>query len=94
MMQITSVPLGLVSTQAPLISSSNTFSEAARQSSYLSNLCDHKERREGAYARDKLNIRANAPSPRLPKSSVQKGGAYFQELMVNRLKAAAWNLPV
>ena len=78
MVQVASVPLGLVSTQAPLVSSSNTFSEAARQLSWLSNLRvrtqDHEERREGAYAQDELDIRANAPSPLLPKSTVQKGG--------------------
>ena len=28
----------------------------------------------GAFARDKMNIRANTPSPLLPQSSVQKGG--------------------
>ena len=44
---------------------------------------DHEEWREEAYARDELNIRANAPSPLLPKSSVQKGGAYFRELTVH-----------
>ena len=43
---------------------------------------DHEERREGAYARDELNVPANAPSPLLPKSSVQKGEAYFRELTV------------
>ena len=43
----------------------------------------YEERREGAYARDELNIHANAPSPLLSKSSVQKGGgAYFRELTV------------
>ena len=34
------------------------------------------------YARDEINIRANAPSPLLPQSSVQKGGTYFHELTV------------
>ena len=29
------------------------------------------------YARDELNIRANAPSPLFSKSSVQKGGGVF-----------------
>ena len=43
---------------------------------------DYKEQREEAYAQEKLNIRANAPSPLSSKSSVQKGGAYFRELMV------------
>ena len=45
----------------------------------------YEERREGAYARGKLNIQANAPSPLFPKSSVQKGGAYFRELTVVHL---------
>ena len=35
---------------------------------------DYEERREGVYARDELNIRANAPFPLLSKSSVEKGG--------------------
>ena len=35
-----------------------------------------------AYARDELNIRANALSLLLPKSSVQKERAYFRELTV------------
>ena len=35
---------------------------------------DYEEWMEGLYERDKLNIRANAPSPLLSKSSVQKGG--------------------
>ena len=33
-----------------------------------------------AYARDEWNTRANAPSPRLSKSSVQKWGAYLLSL--------------
>ena len=38
---------------------------------------DYEELREG-YAQDKLNIRANAPSPLFSKSSVQKGlGAHI-----------------
>ena len=45
---------------------------------------DYEEWREGPYARDELNIRANAPSPLLFKSSVQKGGGggSFQEITV------------
>ena len=35
---------------------------------------DYEEWREGAYARDELNTWANAPSPLLWKSSMQKGG--------------------
>ena len=44
---------------------------------------DYGERREGAYARDERNIRANAPSPLLSKSSVQKGGGSILEFMVD-----------
>ena len=43
---------------------------------------EYKEQREGAYAQDKLNIRANASSPLFSKISVQKGGTYFWELTV------------
>ena len=43
---------------------------------------DYEKWREGAYAQDKLNIRANAPSPLLSKLVCKKGGAYFWELMV------------
>ena len=34
----------------------------------------YEERKEGAYARDEVNIRANAPRPVLSRSSVQKEG--------------------
>ena len=34
------------------------------------------------YAQDELNIRTDTPSPLLSKGSVQKGRAYFWELMV------------
>ena len=43
---------------------------------------EYKEQREGAYAQDKLNIRANTSSPLFSKISVQKGGTYFRELTV------------
>ena len=42
-----------------------------------------EEWKEGVYAQDELNVRANAPSPLMPQSSVQNGGAYFQEHLVN-----------
>ena len=72
--------LGLVSTQAPLISCGTRslklpFIQTA--AAVVERLCE-----EGAYARDKINIQANAPSPLLPQSSVQKGVAYLQELTV------------
>ena len=37
------------------------------------------------YARDEINSQANTPSPLLAQSSVQKGGAYFWELMIHLL---------
>ena len=47
---------------------------------------DYKDWREGAYARDKLTIWANAPSPLLPKVVCKKkkgwGGGVFPELAV------------
>ena len=90
-MQVSSVLLGLVSTQMPLISDSTRSAklpfflkataviaivEFARTYSKLQGM-------EGGYAQDKLDIRANAPSPLLSKNSVIKGGgAYFQKLTV------------
>ena len=92
-MQVASVPPGLVSRQALLISCSTRsaklsfFQKAAAVVVIVEFACariqDYEERREGAYARDELNVRANAPYPLLSKSSVQKGGAYFRELTVN-----------
>ena len=89
-MQVASVPLGLVSTQAQLISRSTRpvklpfFQKAASVVVIVefARIQDYGERREGVNARDELNIRANAPSPLLFKNSVQKGGAYFRELTV------------
>ena len=85
MMQVASVPLGLVSTQAPLISRSTRSAKlpffhkvvAVVVIVEFTHIQDYEERREGAYARDKLNIRANDPSPFLSKSSVQKGGGHI-----------------
>ena len=90
-MQVASVPLGLVSTQAVLISRSTCsaklpfFQKAASVVVIVefAHIQDYEERREGAYARDELNIRANTPSPLSSKSSLHKGGeTYFQELTV------------
>ena len=89
-MQVVSVPLGLVSTQVPLTSSSTRsvklpfFQKAATVVVIVdfARTQDYDKWREEAYARDELNIRANAPSPLLSKSSVQKRGAYFWELTV------------
>ena len=73
-MQVASVHLGLVSTQAPLIFRSTVTVIVEFVHAY------YEERREEAYARNELNIRANAPSPHLSKSSVQKGGRIFGSL--------------
>ena len=87
-MQVASVPLGLVSMQALLISRSTCsvklpfFQKAASVVVIVefTRIQDYEERRERAYARDELNVQANAPSPLLSKSGVQKGGVHFQEL--------------
>ena len=79
-MQVALVPLGLVLTQAPLISRSTHsvklpfFQKVAAVVVIVELVCiqDCEEWREGPHARDELNIRANAPT--LSKSSVQKGG--------------------
>ena len=81
-MQVASVPLGLVATQAQLISRSTRsaklpfFQKAAAIVVIVdfARIQGYEERKEGAYARDAVNIRANAPAPVLSKSSVQKGG--------------------
>ena len=81
-MQVASVPLGLAPAQAPLISRSARsakvpFIQKAETVVVVvefARIQDYDERREGAYVRDELNIRANAPPPQLlSKSSVQKG---------------------
>ena len=83
MMQVASVPLGLVSTQAPLISRSTRsvklpfFQKAVAVVVIVDFACtqDYVEVRKGAYAQDELNIRPNAPSHFCLKvRSVHKGG--------------------
>ena len=73
-MKVASMPLTLVSTQVPLISSSYTFSKAAvfqKTTGVIAIVSlTHFQDCEG----DKLSIRANALFPLLPQSSVQKGG--------------------
>ena len=72
------MPLGLLSTQAPLIFHSKRlanllfFQKAVAVVMIVNLTCtkDCEEQREGMYARDKLNIQANALSPLLPQSSV------------------------
>ena len=65
------------------------FSEAAvfsesHGSRHDCQLCAYSRLEKGAYARDEMDIQANAPSPLLSKRSVQKGGggAYFREFTV------------
>ena len=89
-MQVTLEPLGLVSTQVPLIfrstcSTKLPFFQKAAAVVVIVEFARayYEERREGAYVRDELNIGANAPFPLLSKSSVQKGGGYFRELTVH-----------
>ena len=90
-MQVALVPLGLVSTNCrwfPIVHiqrSCHCFRKP-RQSSWLSNLRVRTQTTRnvgGAYAWDKLNIRANAPSPLFSTSSMQKKEAYFWELTVH-----------
>ena len=79
------MPLGLVSTEALLIShSTHSVKLPFFQKAQIVNLVCIRDCREGVYAQDKLNIQANAPSPLLPQTSVQNqvgGGAYFWELV-------------
>ena len=86
MMQAALVPLGLVSTQVPVISRSTRsvklgfFQKAAAVVMIVKFACAYSRLRGtegGAYAQDKLNIQANAPTPILSKRSVQKGGGVF-----------------
>ena len=80
-MQVASVPLGLVATQVQLISRSTRsvklpFFQKAAAVVVIVDFARIQgyEERERAYAQDEVNIRANAPSPGLSKSNVQKGG--------------------
>ena len=81
-MQVASMPLGFVSTQVPLISHSKRsaklplFQKAAAVV-VIVNLACIKDRKERGVCMDELSIQTNAPSPLLPESSVQKGGAYI-----------------
>ena len=82
-MQVASVALGLVSTQAPLNSHSTRPAKLPFFQKATSVVVIVKFR---AYAQDELNILATPPSPLLSKSSMQKvggGGAYFQVLKVH-----------
>ena len=87
LLSLTSPRLGLVSTRAPLISCGTRSSKLPfiqKAATVVVRLCE--ERRGGAYVRDKPNIRANAPAPLLPQSSVQKGGTYFWKLTRYKMK--------
>ena len=87
-MYIASAPLGLVATQAPMISSNTGsaeqlfFQKAAAVVMIFKFVHLQEKWRDGAYTRDKLNIQAKAPSLLLSKSSVQNKGAYFREITV------------
>ena len=69
-MQVASVALGLVSTQAPLNSCSTRPAKLPFFQKATSVVVIVKFT---AYARDELNILAMPPSPLLSKSSMQKG---------------------
>ena len=85
-MQVASMPLVFAATQATLIvrsahSAKLLFFAAVVVIVNLGYTQDCEEWRR-VYAQDELNIRANAPSPLLPQSSVQnrgEGSAYFRE---------------
>ena len=84
-LQVASVPLGLVSMQAPLISCSTRSAKLSffQKAVAVVVIVEFKTTRmEGVYARDELNIRANAPSPLLSKVVSKKGGGVFRELTV------------
>ena len=76
-MEVASVPFCLVSMQAPLISRNTCsaklpfFQKAVAVVVIVEFVCvqDYEEWRKWAYARDELNIQANAHSPLLSKSS-------------------------
>ena len=87
--------LAFVSVQVPLISCSTCstkllFFQKALAVVVIVEFVHIQEWREGAYARDELNIWANAPSPLLSTSSVQKVGTYFRELTVHRMCCSYW----
>ena len=81
-MQVASVPLGLVSTQAPLISRSTRPAKLPffQKTAAVVVIVDFARvcKTTGNGGRGRMHetncIRANAPSPLLSKSSVQKGG--------------------
>ena len=80
-MQVASMPLGLVSTQVSLISCSTRSSKLPFIQKAAAIVTIVWGTAGGAYGRDKIIIRAIAPSPLLAQSSVQKVGAYFGKLM-------------
>ena len=90
MMQVASMLLGLVLTQALLISRSThsailLFFQIATTVVVIVNLAhikDCEEKKKGAYVQNEMNIQANASSTLLPQSSVQKEGAYFRSLLI------------
>ena len=94
-MQVALMPLGLVLTQALLISCSTRlskllyFQKAAAVVTIvdLAHIKDCKEQREGSICTRQIEYSSIGPSPLLPQSSVQKEGGYFWELTVCKLCA-------
>ena len=81
MMQVASMPLGLVSTQGPLISSSTRSLKLPFIQKVAAVIVRIVWETVGrTYVQDKINIQANIPSPLLTQSSVQKGGCIFGSL--------------
>ena len=72
--------LGLVSTQAPLISCSTRSSKLPFIQKAVAVVAIVWGMVGRAYVRDEINIRANAPSPLLPQTSMQKGERIFGSL--------------
>ena len=96
-MQVASMPLGLVLTQALLISCSTHlskllyFQKAAAVVTIIDpmHIKDCEEQRKGSICTRQIEYSSNRPLPTFPQSSVQKegGGVYFWELTVCKLCA-------
>ena len=84
-MQVASMPLGLVSTQASLISCSTRSSKLPFIQKAAAIVTIVWGTVGGAYGWDKINIWTNTPSPTFGSKFCAKsweGGAYFGKLMV------------
>ena len=100
-MQVASMPLVFVATQATLIVRSAHsvkllfFFAAVVVIVNLGHTQDCEERRR-VYAQDELNIGANGPSPLLPQSSVQNVGGWGAHIFgsstvqENSLRSLGW----